>query len=70
CWFWTGEREVATPLFPLSLSFPPASCYSRNREKNLIPEKRLRDSTPLNGLKPCLFGDFLSYVKHMLIHDQ
>ena len=34
-------------MFPLSLSFPPASCYSRNREKNLIPEKRLRDSTPL-----------------------
>ena len=21
--FWTGEGEVATPLFPLSLSFPP-----------------------------------------------
>jgi hypothetical protein len=33
-------------LSPLSLSFPPASCYSRNREKNLIPEKKSRDPTP------------------------
>jgi hypothetical protein len=32
-------------LSPLSLSFPPASCYSRNREKNLIPEKKSRDPT-------------------------
>ena len=32
-------------MFPLSLSFPPASCYSRNREKNLIPEKRSRYAT-------------------------
>ena len=37
-------------MFPLSLSFPPASCYSRNREKNLIPEKRSRYATLSNDL--------------------
>jgi hypothetical protein len=37
--FLTGEREVATPLFSLSLPFPPTSSYSRCREENRIPEK-------------------------------
>ena len=53
-------------MFPLSLSFPPASCYSRNREKNLIPEKRSRYAT--NGETD--LGKLLSTIKPSLSDER